>query len=131
MALSPALLKRDDVTIRSRKSDADATQLFIAPETTLHCGDLAVTLAPAAGGRITRAGIDQHEHRLAGAARRRRRAKRLRIDGLAQGRLLSAAAVFEPHPAGGLQFRRPHGAAAAAPGRTPRPARRRAAAPGG
>jgi aldose 1-epimerase len=30
------------------------TQLFIAPETTLHCGDLAVTLAPAAGGRITR-----------------------------------------------------------------------------
>ena len=30
------------------------THLYIAPETTLHCGDLAVTLAPAAGGRITR-----------------------------------------------------------------------------
>ncbi|MDB5850336.1 MAG: aldose epimerase [Rhodoferax sp.] len=30
------------------------TRLFISPETTLRCGDLAVTLAPAAGGRITR-----------------------------------------------------------------------------
>jgi len=30
------------------------THLYISPETTLHCGPLAVTLAPAAGGRITR-----------------------------------------------------------------------------